>query len=467
MSDYITERNEMNESVDDYAADTSDDNKAAARKEIDEYIGSIRTAASAKSTELGVDIDKFTTEVEDQFFSAPIIDQKKRDLVKRSLGLSVKRSGAFIIKVDTRYGYSTTLVESEGTYHTYTPTGNYVNLAFTGDFTVDWGDGQTNKLATHAYAQPGEYEISIVGDVTPTQSERGYIREVVQWGDECKFTSYLFLLYRASALTAVPVDDWPETFDGCSFQGMFYDCRSFNQSLEHWKTEKVVAMDYMFQNCISYNKPMNKWRTDSVTNMFYMFAGAGKFNQALDKWNTASVTNMSYMFFQCTEFNGNIGTWNTGAVTNMSYMFYEAKKFNRNINDWNTAAVTNMAGIFYDADDFNQPLDQWTMDNVLNISNMFQFTKSFNQPIGNWNLSKVTDSGRMFQYAEAFNQPIGNWNLSSCSFMRSMFEGSKAFKQDISTWTIGYIGDYASFARDCLLEPTDLPPVMRQPGYAY
>ena len=77
---------------------------------------------------------------------------------------------------------------------------------------------------------------------------------------------------------------------------MFYDARSFNQSINKWNVSNVRTMEGMFCRARSFNKPLSDWDVSNVTNMRSMFDGATCFNQPLANWDVSSVTNMSYMF---------------------------------------------------------------------------------------------------------------------------------------------------------------------------
>ena len=144
---------------------------------------------------------------------------------------------------------------------------------------------------------------------------------------------------------------------------MFYDARSFNQSINKWNVSNVRTMEGMFCRARSFNKPLSDWDVSNVTNMRSMFDGATCFNQPLANWDVSSVTNMSYMFASdenhekfLPRFNQPLNYWNVSSVKSMYAMFFRAISFNQPLNDWNVYDVRDMKGMFYDASSFDRLL---------------------------------------------------------------------------------------------------------------
>ena len=104
----------------------------------------------------------------------------------------------------------------------------------------------------------------------------------------------------------------------------------------------VTNLTYAFYNCTSFNQSLNNWNVSKVTNMGSMFSGCSSFNQSLNNWDVSKVTDMSNMFISCTNFNQNIGNWNTSNVTNMGSMFHNCTKFNQDLSQWCVTLITSI-----------------------------------------------------------------------------------------------------------------------------
>ncbi|CAI8286218.1 MAG: Uncharacterised protein [Bacteroidota bacterium] len=373
------------------------------------------------------------------------------------------------------------------------------------NYTVDWGDGSTTDseqtgAATHSYATPGDYYVSISGTFPRIYfnyaGDKTKILEVKQWGNQTwtsmekafygcsnlnitatdvpdlsNVTSLSYMFRNASLETANTVSDWDvSTIEDMG--GMFQSA-SINADLSDWDTSSVTNMSYMFTNAIAFNQDISRWKTGSVTNMTSMFTGARVFNQNIGSWDTSKVTDMSYMFsgatafnqdisewvtsnvttmrsmfYGATAFNQNIGSWVTSKVTNMSYMFYEVRAFNQDISNWDTSAVTKMVAVFFGAQAFNQDIGRWVTGSVTDMSYMFYNATAFNQDISDWVTSSVTRMSYMFYDAAAFNQNIGSWVTSKVTNMSHMFRRATAFNQDISEWNTSAVTNmYYMFSR--------------------
>ena len=365
-----------------------------------------------------------------------------------------------------------------------------------GTLTIDWGDGNTtavriNDIPSHTYLAPGEYQVSMTGDLSriilgplDTSSK---LASIDQWGD-IEWSSMEEMFYEASNMV-YHATDTPDLSDVSSMNGMFSYASSFNGNISSWNVSSVTNMSNMFIQATSFNQPLNGWNVSSVrymssmfiqatsfnqslnnwnvsgvtsmfnmfaqassfnqtlndwdvlkvTDMSYMFSGAEVFNQPLNNWNVSKVTNTDSMFEYASSFNGDISTWNVSAVTNMNSMFDGASSFNQPLNNWNVSAVTDMTFMFSDASSFNQTLNDWDVLKVTDMSYMFSGAEVFNQPLNNWNVSKVTNTDSMFEYASSFNQPLNDWDVSKVTDMFYMFFSASSFNGDISTWNVSAV----------------------------
>lgn len=365
---------------------------------------------------------------------------------------------------------------------------------FTYDYTVDWGDGTSSSNltddASHTYATPGTYTVSITGafphiDFSKLAGlESNKITTIEAWGDIAwrsfngAFLGCGNLTYNATDRPDLSqVTDMTATFRDCTqFNGaignwdvsnitnmintfggatafnqnlsgwdvsnvrsmstMFFEASAFNQDISNWDVSNVSNMRSMFFLAASFNQDINNWNVSSVTDMNGMFVGARAFNQNLTGWNVSNVTNMGNLFNTARVFNGDISTWNVSSVTNMEGMFGTASAFNGDISSWEVSNVTLMRNMFLQAESFNQDISSWNVSNVTTMQSMFSQASNFNQDISSWNVSSVTNMASMFQEATAFNGDISNWNVSNVTTMESMFSQAPNFNQDISIWNV-------------------------------
>ncbi|NER14147.1 BspA family leucine-rich repeat surface protein [Leptobacterium flavescens] len=345
------------------------------------------------------------------------------------------------------------------------------------NFTVDWGDGVTNRITswnqgavTHIYARPGSYTITISGEIDgwsfKDNDDREKITEISSWGplrlgknggqfykctnlritapDPLNTSEVISFkdTFRETA-TAIPgIENW-DTSHATNMRKMFSDT-NFNQNIGNWDVSMVTDMTDMFANNSSFNQDIGSWDVGNVTDMKHMFFGAAKFDQDIGNWNTAKVTSMEGMFHGATDFNGNIGNWNVSKVTDMRGMFYDAAKFDQDIGNWNTAKVTSIHGMFHGATDFNGNIGNWNVSKVTDMNDVFHNAIKFDQEIGNWETGEVTSMHNMFNGAISFNRNIGNWNVSKVTNMSGMFYDAAKFDQDIGNWDTGLVTTMSS-----------------------
>ena len=340
-----------------------------------------------------------------------------------------------------------------------------------GSYTVDWGDGSNPTThpgyATHTYASPGNYTVSISGDFErislggSTTANAEKLLSIDQWGDiewtsmRGAFQHARFMVYNAT--------DAPNLSRVTDMNSMFATAVSFNGNITNWNTSSVTSMNNMFGGARAFDQPLD-WDTTSVTDMHSMFVGATSFNQPLD-WDTTSVTDMGVMFSSAVSFNGNITNWDTSSVTGMNgmfggarafdqlldwdttsvtymnNMFFGASSFNSNITNWDTTSVTDMAGMFFNATSFDQPLD-WDTSSVTNMNSMFLGASSIDQPL-DWDTSSVTNMGAMFYNAISFNGNITNWDTSSVTNMFGVFFNATSFDQPLD-WNTTSVTDMSA-----------------------
>ncbi|WP_182835451.1 BspA family leucine-rich repeat surface protein, partial [Flagellimonas lutimaris] len=338
------------------------------------------------------------------------------------------------------------------------------NNDFSYDYSIDWGDGQTNTNVTtdiiHTYANPGTYTISIIGDFPAPfndifSGDGNKLLSIDQWGNqnwksmERAFNGAGFMKYNAV--------DLPDLSNVSNMSYMFNYCNDFNGNINSWNVTSVTDMQHMFSAAANFNQPLDNWDVSSVTNMGSMFNAANSFNQPLNSWDVSSVTTMISMFRNALNFNQPIGNWDVSSVSNMRAMFSNAENFNQPIGNWDVSLVSDMGYMFSNAENFNQPLDNWDVSLVSDMGFMFNRANSFNQPINSWNVTSVTDMQYMFANAPNFDQPLDNWDVSSVTNMGSMFNGANSFNQPLNSWDVSSVTrmDFMFYRALSFNEPID------------
>lgn len=315
------------------------------------------------------------------------------------------------------------------------------------NFTVAWGDGQINTIATfnsvnatHTYASSGIYTVNITGELLGWSFNRGgdaqKLLGISHWGNlRLGNTGDYFANATNLVLTAT---------DPLNLNGT---------------TTLSGAFEYCYN--LGSHGNMDSWNTSGITDMSYMFAEDYTFNQGIDRWDVSHVTDFQNMFnvdymvsikSHTPSFNQYLGAWNVSSAKNMSRMFQGERYYNQPLNNWNVSQVTNMTLMFTDCAYFNQPLNNWDVSHVQDMSYMFAASLSFNQPLNNWNVSNVIDMKVMFLYAESFNQPLNNWNTSRVTNFKMMFDTDAVFYQNLDSWNVSSAKNmYAMFANDFTL----------------
>ena len=211
-----------------------------------------------------------------------------------------------------------------------------------GTITIDWGDGNTtdvtaNGIQTHTYSGPGDYQVSMTGDLSriemsATGGPASKLASIDQWGDtrwssmEGAFEDATSMEYNAS--------DVPDLSGVSSMKDMFRYASEFDGDLSGWNVSKVTSMEGMFFGATSFHSDLSGWDVSSVINMNGMFFGVTSFDSDLSGWDVSSVTAMGSMFFGATSFDSDLSGWNVSSVTAMGSMFNGATSFDQNLGEW-------------------------------------------------------------------------------------------------------------------------------------
>ncbi|WP_273567521.1 BspA family leucine-rich repeat surface protein [Maribacter halichondriae] len=325
---------------------------------------------------------------------------------------------------------------------------NATFVDFIYDFTVNWGDGTSDRGVagdiTHTYEVPGTYQVLISGKFPgmyfgwSSNNDREKLLTVDQWGDN--IWGSFHSAYNGCSNLDIKATDLPNLTHVTSFDTTFAFCSNliWNATVGLWDTSGITDMSYAFYSAGEFNQDIGNWNVSNVVTMNDMFNRASTFNMNLNSWEVDNVITLNSMFENAEAFNGAIGNWNVSNVTTMADMFLSASSFNQDISGWNTAEVSSMTNMFNGAISFNQNLAKWNVANVIGMTSMFSGAHSFNQDISSWNVSNVRHMNYLFNQASAFDQDLGQWNMAQVREMNSMFSGIKLSVENYDNTLVGW-----------------------------
>ncbi|PSR08327.1 MAG: hypothetical protein C7M88_10270, partial [Candidatus Arcticimaribacter sp.] len=377
---------------------------------------------------------------------------------------------------------------------TSTPSGQYkLGLYSTGtyDFTVDWGDGNTDVITsynqpevTHDYGTvlpTDNFEITITPNVAfPLQAVNSWyfgnrnegdgvkVRSIDQFGATVFYANQdIFYGCEVLGVFASTISNVPTILNKVIGDGFFFNCDElapafytaywvgpFTGTAESFNEGKSVAG-------FPVGSSRGKFELDfTPTNMFRAFKNQAIFNQndAGLYWDVSSCNNFTECFSSCLRYNQPFPNWTflTGTPVFAADMFKNAVDFNQNITGWNTSAFQDMGGMFARTlpvgsggvtdSVFNQAIGVWNTDNVRDASAMFFNAVNFNQDLSNWfstgSLQNIGPSSggiiSMFSGATSFNGSVANWDLTNplLTSVSYVFNGATSFDQPLNSWDV-------------------------------
>ena len=316
---------------------------------------------------------------------------------------------------------------------------NYLAFTCAGAYTVDWGDGTVENIATNTKAQ---HQYVYSGISNSTLCSRGYKQVIVtitpQTGNLTSInlqqthssnavayvSSFLDILLSCQYLTSLTIGGTTtyhslleqvtirnHALTSCS--NLFSNCYSL-VSVPLFNMASVTTTQNMFLNCYSVvTVPL--FNTVSVTNMTSMFSSCASL-LSVPLFNTISVTNMASMFNACVSLLS-APLFNTMSVVDMSSMFQNCQSL-ISVPLFNTASVTNMNSMF--AACF--AVKSIPLFNTALVTNMsFMFTncrKLITLPL--FNTSSVTNASSMLSNCFALSI-VPAFNFSSVTSTTSPF----------------------------------------------
>jgi surface protein len=304
---------------------------------------------------------------------------------------------------------------------------NFVAFTFTtdtGDYQVDWGDGNVDVVASNTQAQH-QYDYSTYDIGNTTLSTRGYkqaIITVTPVSGELR-TANFQKRYTTTPTIAFPYSSgfldcilsMPYANTGRSIT--FGDTTIIHAMVERFDVKTIgnaTSLQDMFQNCYSLQE-LPLFDTSNITNMELMFYFCYSL-QTIPLLNTSNVTNMVGMFYECYSLK-NIPLLDTSNATNMASMFYFCRSL-QTIPLLNTSNVTIVSNMFSNCFSL-QEVPLFDTSNVTNMQAVFASCSSL-QSIPFLDTSNVTNMQSMFVACYSL-QEVPALNTTSVTNQTSQF----------------------------------------------
>ncbi|MCA0153958.1 BspA family leucine-rich repeat surface protein [Winogradskyella vincentii] len=220
------------------------------------------------------------------------------------------------------------------------------------DYNIDWGDGNVTLGATshasHIYATPGIYEVTITGlfpsinhgAVSPNSGLN--LLSVEQWG--CNPWTLMEQAFIGCPNLVINATDTPNLDNVTTTFNMFYGCTNLGLGTGNWD-----------------------WDMTNIETIRGMFAYTPNFNKDISSWDTSNISYMGSAFFG-SGFNQNIGNWDVSNVSFLQDMFREAFNFDQPLDNWNVSNVTNAGSMLLatnmSIENYDNILISWNAQNL-------------------------------------------------------------------------------------------------------
>lgn len=323
---------------------------------------------------------------------------------------------------------------------------NFVTLKATGDYQVDYGDGQA--VQTYASNTQANYEIDWNNISASTLTSEGYKQALItitpQSGSQLNTFNVNSIVhpddlssYNSSQLSIIEVKMAGQNFTNfnSSFQGV-----AGIQSFEFVGTApNLTSASQMFYLCQNLQKVVFS-DTSNVTNFYRMFRQCSRLKE-VNKLDLSSTTSISQMFMDCSRLRY-LEPWDldneASSITNLSLAFDTVPLVNVPITSCSN--VTNFSGAFIGCKftEFNLDCSAATIvttmfsscsdlvtcgatfpNNLTSTGSMFDSCIKLKY-IKPFDTSNVTNSDFMFR-ANYELEDVSFFDFSSATSMRYMF----------------------------------------------
>tara|TARA_Y100000389_G_scaffold171145_1_gene178639 strand:- start:210 stop:1931 length:1722 start_codon:yes stop_codon:yes gene_type:complete len=312
--------------------------------------------------------------------------------------------------------------------------GDYMQLKFAGDYTVDWGDGTANT--NHSSGTEADHEFLWANAPSSSLTSQGFRQVVVtitaQSGSQLTIWS----------LNTSPYVPTGTTYNGSVNHGVcrvkmagtnFTDISSalrFYKGLKEFEyigTNNVTNVSHMFNTCSSLVK-VGSFDTSNIQNLTNLFNGCTNLIE-VPQFDLSSATDITYMFNNCANLYKVPKMTLPSTVTSLQYTFKSCSNL-QEVPFTNLNHVTNFYAAFSATSirEFN-----FSLDSATNIDQMFyqafslQTVKFHNIPVG-----QLTNIGYVFGHCYSLTH-IKPFDTSNVSNFRNCYSYLK-FDLDLS-WT--------------------------------
>ena len=302
---------------------------------------------------------------------------------------------------------------------------NYVTLGAlsTGNYTVDWGDG---NVTTHASGSIAYYKYDYSTISESTLSSRGYKQVVVKLTGTNITTLYTNRPHTALASATNVLYTWLE------YHINLPNCASLVMN----KTNVTNGAYQTWVEKVTLNKLGNVLSFNSQFNLFYSLqelvvnatttsvVGAnGMFNncfylKSVPLFDTSNVTDISSMFYQCYSLT-TIPSFNFGSAISAGNTFYQCFPL-ASVPSLNLGNVSSLSQFFYQCQNLTT-IDGLTTTKCTNFNNMFLGCISL-KTVPLFDTSKATTIAGMF--GTCYNLlEVPAFNTSLVTDFGNIFEG--------------------------------------------
>jgi surface protein len=334
--------------------------------------------------------------------------------------------------------------------HLVSPSGsNFVAFTFTtdtGDYQVDWGDGNTDTVLSNTQAQH-QYDFTNVAldgtltsygykqtiiTVTPVSGElrtanfqkRYSTSPTIGYFYSTGFLDCILSMPNANTGQSIIFGGTTVNHRACerfdiktignatSMLNMFNLCASL-QSVPLFDTSNVTTMQSMFQGCVLL-QTIPLFNTSNVETMLSMFTSCYLL-QTTPLFDTSNVTNMQGMFQSCRSLK-TIPLFDTSNVITMYNMFFGCSSL-QSVPLFDIPNLTSMRGMFDNCTSL-QSVPLFDTSNVTNMLSMFDSCASL-QSVPLFDTSNVTNMQSMFQTCTSL-QTIPLFDTSNVENMSNM-----------------------------------------------
>ena len=339
------------------------------------------------------------------------------------------------------------------------------------NFSVDWGDGEVveglvgnnsnlNAQMVHTYAEPGVYEIEILGTFPYTYlyggTNKNLLTDIKQWGST-KWESFAESFRGCTGLTNITATDAPDLTrlktqplgDSGSVNigpkaDLFYTFRECSNLTNlnftsNWDMSQVRVMAATFRLCSNLTdfSAIQNWNTSNLISMFGLLQATQLSSEDLQyiaNWDVSNVRYLGQFFAQLNNISNvdAVANWNVSSVTNMSFMFGNSSVSDVSVlANWNPYQLESISSLFSFVTSLNNTmlefLDVWNLSTVTNIDFMFYNSSGLSGTLdlSNWNISSLQNAEYMFFFSSPnssiSNINVTNWGVTNLTTVRKMF----------------------------------------------